>query len=77
MQQQQIEPRLIDSSLTDPDHLAARLREKVEAAKTYLRARGKYVLDKQCLFTPTAYTDRIDIMQRYGAQEAKEPTDAR
>lgn len=50
-----------------------RREEKVKAAIEYLRSRGKYVLDPECEFTPTSYTDQFSIVDRYG----KEPSNAR
>jgi hypothetical protein len=40
--------------------------EKLERAKEYLRSRGKYVLDEGCTFTPTTYTEPVNIVQKYG-----------
>lgn len=41
--------------------------EKVKQAIEYLRSRGKYVLDPECEFTPTSYTDQFSIVERYKA----------
>lgn len=45
---------------------ADRMIGKVEAAKAYLRARGKYVGDTECGFRPTPSTDHFSIIERYG-----------
>ncbi len=50
----------------DLENCARRLTAKVETAKAYLRRRGKYVLDPDCTFVPTPYTDRFSISERYG-----------
>lgn len=41
------------------------LEEKVAKAIEYLRSRGKYVLDEGCTFTPTAYTEPVNIVEKY------------
>ncbi|MEK9735999.1 MAG: hypothetical protein VW239_01585 [Candidatus Nanopelagicales bacterium] len=45
--------------------------EKLKAAIEYLRSKGKYVLDEGCKFTPTPYTEKVDILEKYGAGEAR------
>jgi hypothetical protein len=40
--------------------------EKLARAKEYLRSRGKYVLDEDCTFVPTPYTESVNIVQKYG-----------
>ena len=41
----------------------ARLAKAIE----YLRLRNKYLLDPECEFKPTPYTDTFSIVERYKA----------
>lgn len=45
--------------------------EKLAKAIEYLRSRGKYVLDEDCAFTPTPYTEKVDIVKKYGEEGSR------
>jgi hypothetical protein len=46
------------------------MQRKLEQAKTYLRERGKYVLDEGCTFKPS-HTVRWDEYKQLVRQEAQ------
>lgn len=51
------------------------LESKREAAVTYLRSRGKYIVDSSCRFKPTnaAQTDIAKTIEQYRRDVSEEP----
>lgn len=51
------------------------LESKREAAVTYLRSRGKYIVDSSCRFKPTnaAQTDIAKTIEQYRKEVLEEP----
>lgn len=52
------------------------LESKREAAVTYLRSRGKYIVDSSCRFKPTnaSQTDIAKTIEQYRKDVLEEPT---